>query len=134
MQSSKGDTDVKNRLLDSVGEGEGGMIWENSTETYTLSYVKQMTRTSLMHEAGHPKLVLWDNPEIEWGGMWEEGSGWGGYMYTCGWFMLMYDKKPSQYCKVIILQLKLINFKKFKITHKLELISDLSRSLNKKST
>ena len=24
MQGSKGDTDVKNRLLDSVGEGEGG--------------------------------------------------------------------------------------------------------------
>jgi len=63
MQSSKGDTDVKNRLLDSVGEGEGGMIWENSTETYTLSYVKQMTSTSSMHDAGHPKLVLWDNPE-----------------------------------------------------------------------
>ena len=26
MQGSKGDTDVKNRLLDLVGEGEGGMI------------------------------------------------------------------------------------------------------------
>ena len=26
VQSSKRDTDVKNRLLDSVGEGEGGMI------------------------------------------------------------------------------------------------------------
>ena len=26
MQDSKRDTDVKNRLLDSVGEGEGGMI------------------------------------------------------------------------------------------------------------
>ena len=61
MQSSKGDTDVKNRLLDSVGEGEGGMIWENSTETDTLSYVKQMTSTISMHDAGHPKLVLWDN-------------------------------------------------------------------------
>ena len=34
------DTDVKNRLLDSVGEGEGGMIWENSIETCILSYVK----------------------------------------------------------------------------------------------
>ena len=32
VQSSKGDRDVKNRLLDSVG-GEGGMIWENSIET-----------------------------------------------------------------------------------------------------
>ena len=40
MQNSKIDTDVKNRLLDSVGEGEGGMIWENGIETYIISYVK----------------------------------------------------------------------------------------------
>ena len=30
----------RHRLLDSVGEGKGGMIWENSTETCILSYVK----------------------------------------------------------------------------------------------
>ena len=30
MQDSKRGTDVKNRLLDYMGEGEGGMIWENS--------------------------------------------------------------------------------------------------------
>ena len=40
MQDSKRDTDVKNRLLDSVREGEGGIIWENSIETCILSYVK----------------------------------------------------------------------------------------------
>ena len=40
MQGTKRDTDVKNRLLDSVGDGEGGMIWENSTETGILLYVK----------------------------------------------------------------------------------------------
>ena len=40
MQSSKGDTDVKKRILDSVGEGEGGMIWEYSIETCILLYVK----------------------------------------------------------------------------------------------
>ena len=40
MQGTKRDTDVKNRLLDSVGEGEGGMIRKNSTETGILSYVK----------------------------------------------------------------------------------------------
>ena len=40
LQGSKGDTDIKNRLLDSVRESEGGMNWENSTETCTLSYVK----------------------------------------------------------------------------------------------
>ena len=27
------DTDVQNSLLDSVGEGEGGTIWENGIET-----------------------------------------------------------------------------------------------------
>ena len=40
MQGSKGDTDIKNRLLDSVWEGEGGMIWENNIETYKLPYIK----------------------------------------------------------------------------------------------
>jgi len=40
MQDSKRDTDIKNRLLDSVGEGEGGMIWENSIETYIFSSVQ----------------------------------------------------------------------------------------------
>ena len=40
MQESKKDTDGQNSLLDSVGEGEGGMIWENGIEMYILSYVK----------------------------------------------------------------------------------------------
>ena len=40
MQDSKRDTDVRNSLLDSVGEGEGGMLWENSIETCILPYVK----------------------------------------------------------------------------------------------
>ena len=29
-----------NTLLDSVGEGEGGMIWENGIETCIISYMK----------------------------------------------------------------------------------------------
>ena len=40
MQDNKRDTDTKNRLLDSVGEDEGGMIWENSIDTCILPYVK----------------------------------------------------------------------------------------------
>ena len=40
MQDSKRERDVYHSLLDSVGEGEGGMIWENSIETCILSYVK----------------------------------------------------------------------------------------------
>ena len=40
MRDSKRDTEVQNSLLDSMGEGEGGMIWENGIETCKLSYVK----------------------------------------------------------------------------------------------
>ena len=55
-------------LLDSVGEGAGGMIWENGTEICKLSYVKQITSPGSMHEKG---LVHWDDPE-GWDG---EGGG-----------------------------------------------------------
>ena len=65
-----------------------------------------------MHETGHSKLVHWDNPE-GWDG---EGDGRRvqdvGHTYTHGWFMSIYGKKTLQYCKVITLQLKLINFLK----------------------
>ena len=40
MQDRIRDTDVKNRLLDSVGEGEGGMIWKNGIKTCILPYIK----------------------------------------------------------------------------------------------
>ena len=59
-----------------------------------------------MHEAGHSKPVLWDNPE-GWGG---EG-GWrdvqDGETHVHQW-LIHVDvwQKPPQYCKVIILQLK----------------------------
>ena len=49
-------------------EGEGGMIWEKSIETYTLSYVKQIASGSLLYEAGNPKPGLCDN--LEW---WDRG-------------------------------------------------------------
>ena len=51
-----------------------------------------MTSPSLMHEAGHSKLVHWDDPE-GWDG---EGGGKGvqdwEHVYTHGGFMLMYGK------------------------------------------
>ena len=50
MQNRERDTDVQDRLLDSVGEGEGGMFRENSIETCTLSRVKQITSSGWMHE------------------------------------------------------------------------------------
>ena len=50
MQNRKRDIDVQNRILDSVGEGEGGMFRENSIETSILSRVKQITSPGWMHE------------------------------------------------------------------------------------
>ena len=50
MQNRKRDTDVQNRLWDSVGEGEGGMFQENSIKTCILSRVKQITNPGWMHE------------------------------------------------------------------------------------
>ena len=52
MRDSKRDTDVLNSLLDSVGEGEGRMIWENGIETCKISYVKQIASPGLMHDTG----------------------------------------------------------------------------------
>ena len=50
MQNRKRDTDVQNRLLDSVEEGEAGMFRENSIETCILSRVKQITSPGWMHK------------------------------------------------------------------------------------
>ena len=92
MWDSKRDTDVLNSLLDSVGEGEGRMIWENGTETCKLSYVKQITSPGSMHDTGCSGLVYWDDPE-GWDG---EGGGRGfqdgEHMYTRREFMSVYGK------------------------------------------
>ena len=62
MQDSKRDTDVKNRLLGSVGEGEGRMIWENSTETCILPYKKEKKKqTPDNHNLGPQHQVRWSN-------------------------------------------------------------------------
>ena len=99
MQDRKSETDIKNRLLDSVGEGEGGMIWENSIETCILLYVKQITSPGSMCETGCSGLVHWDDHE-GWDG---EGDGrgvqGGEHMYTHGWFMSMYGKNHHNIVK-----------------------------------
>ena len=57
MRDSKRDTDVYNGLLDSVGEGEGGMIWENGIETCIISYMKRIASPRSMHDTGCLGLV-----------------------------------------------------------------------------
>ena len=65
-----------------------------------------MNSTSLMHEAGYLKTVLWDNP-VGWIGV---GGGRGvqdgGYMYTQWLIHVNVWQKTLKYCKVISLQLK----------------------------
>ena len=92
MRDSKRDTGVQNRPLDSVGEGEGGMIWKNDLETCILLYVKQNASPGSMHETGYSGLVHWDEPE---GWYWKGGGRGvqdGEHMFIRGGFMSMYGK------------------------------------------
>ena len=65
-------------LLDSVGEGKGGRIWENGIKTCIISYVKHIVSPGLMHDTGCSGLVHWDDSE---GGRWEGHSGWGTHVH-----------------------------------------------------
>ena len=72
---------VWNSLSDSVGEGEGGMMWENGIETCILSHVKRIASPGSMHDTGCSGLVHWDDPEgwhVKGGG---RGLGWGTHIH-----------------------------------------------------
>ena len=75
-----------------MGEGDGGMIWENGIETCIISYKKRIASLGLMQGAGSSGLVHWDDPE-GWCGV---GGGRGvqdwEHVHTRGGFMLMYGK------------------------------------------
>ena len=75
-----------------MGEGEGGMNWENSIETCVISYVKQTASPGLMHDTGCSGLVHWDDPEGWNGERCGRGVQDGEHVYTLGGFMLMYGK------------------------------------------
>ena len=71
---TQGDTDVKNRLLDSVGEGEDGMIWENSIEIYAARDVQQKTSAESAVWSREPTAsALWQSGETGWRGSWAGG-------------------------------------------------------------
>ena len=75
-----------------MGEGKGGMIWENGIETCKLSYVKRIASPDFMHDTGCLGLMLSGYPE-EWDG--EEGGRGvqdGEHMSTHGGFKSMYGK------------------------------------------
>ena len=54
-----------------MGEGEGGMIWENDIITCIISYMKRIASPGSMQDTGYLGLVHWDDPE----GWYGEGGG-----------------------------------------------------------
>ena len=92
MQDSKKDTDVYSGILDSEGEGEDGMIWENGIETCILSCKNRITSLCPMQDTTCLGLVYGDDLE----GCCGEGGGsmvhvWD-RMCTHGGFISMYGK------------------------------------------
>ena len=45
-----------------MGEGEGGMIWENGIETFIISYMKRIASPGSMQDTGCLWLVHGDDP------------------------------------------------------------------------
>ena len=80
MQNRERDTDVQNRLWDSVGEGEDGMFRENSIETSILSRVKEITSPGWMHETSAQG---WCTGKTQRDGMGREEGGRIGRGTTC---------------------------------------------------
>ena len=75
-----------------MGEGKGGMIWENGIETCIISYKKQIATPGLMHDTECLGLVHWDDPEGWYREVGGRGVQDGKHVDTRGGFMLMYGK------------------------------------------
>ena len=95
-----------------LGEGEGGMFWENSIETCILIYGETDHQPRLDAWDKCSGLVHWEDPEGSGGEGGGRGDRDGEYMWIHGWFIVNVWQKPLQYCKVISLQLIKINGKK----------------------
>ena len=82
-----------------MGEGEGGMIWENGIEIRIISYIERVASPGSMHNTGCLGLVHWDDPE----GWYGEGGGrrvQDGNTCIPVMDSFQYLAKPVQYCKV----------------------------------
>ena len=88
-QGSSGGTDIENRLVDTVREGEGGMNWEGGMETCTLPYLKQIATGNWRCTQGVQPRAPWQPGRVGCGGRWWVGGSRGKvHRYTCDWFML----------------------------------------------
>ena len=74
-----------------MGEGEGGMIWENGIETCIISYMKRITSPGSMQDTG---CLGWCTGMTQRDGTGREVDEVqdGDHVYTRGGFMLMYGK------------------------------------------
>ena len=75
-----------------MGEGEGGMIWENGIEIHIISYMERVTSPVSMHDAGYWILgagALGRPRGMVWGGRRVQD---GEHMYTCGGFISIFGK------------------------------------------
>ena len=75
-----------------MGEGEGGMIWENGIETCIISYKKRIASLGSMQDTGCLGLVHWDDPEGWYGKGGGRGVQDGKHTYTHDGFMSVYGK------------------------------------------
>ena len=85
--------------MDSVGEGEGGKIWENGIEACIISCMKQAASPGSMHDTGCLGLMHWDAQRDGMGR--EEGGGFRmGNTCIPVADSFRYLAKLTQYCKV----------------------------------
>lgn len=104
----------RRRLVDTAGEEDSGTNWDSSTETHTLPYAKQTTSGKLLGDTGRSTGLQ--------GALWQPGGvgcagGRGGIHIYLRLIQVVVWRKPTQYCKAIILQSK-TKFKKERYINK----------------
>ena len=110
LQGSNGDADIENRLLDTVGEGEGGTNGKSSIGTYTLPYATLDSQGEFAAWRREVKSgAQWQPRRVGRGGKQQLQEGGDIYIYL---WLIHADtwQKPTQYCKATVLQFK-VNLK-----------------------
>ena len=115
MQNRRRDTDVQNRLLDSVEKARVGCFERTASKhVYYLGWNRSPAQVGCMRQVLRPG-ALGRPRGIGWRGRWEWGSGWG--IHVTSWLIhVNVWQNPLQYC-VISIQLIKINLKKKYLFH-----------------
>ena len=105
---------LNNILLHICPEGDGGTNWDSSMDSYTSPYIKQWEPAVWCREL--KSSALWQSREAGCGRRWEEVRGRFKRERTCRYLWLIHIdvwQLPTQYCKAIILQLKIKKMKSY---------------------